>query len=94
MRASGRGIALPVWTRLGQGRRPQAALSLTYSSFVFNRRKNHLFAGSDAGGHRVAATYSLIETAKLNGLKPLHYMADEFVRIPDHPAQITDERPG
>jgi hypothetical protein len=63
-------------------------LSLTYSSFLFNSRKNYY-----AGGHRVAATYSLIETTKLNGLKPLHYMADELVHIPDHPArQIADER--
>ena len=68
-------------------------MSLKYSSFVFNSRKNYLFAGSDAGGYRVAATYSLIETTKLNGLKPLHYMADELVHIPDHPArQIADER--
>ena len=31
-------------------------------------RKNYLFAGSDRGGERAAAMYSLIETAKLNGL--------------------------
>jgi hypothetical protein len=33
-------------------------------------RKNYLFAGSDAGGERAAAAYTLIETAKLNGLDP------------------------
>ena len=33
-------------------------------------RKNYLFAGSDAGGERAAAIYSLIETAKLNGIDP------------------------
>ena len=33
-------------------------------------RKNYLFAGSDAGGRRAAALYSLIESAKLNGLNP------------------------
>jgi len=33
-------------------------------------RKNYLCAGSDAGGRRAAAIYSLIETAKLNGLNP------------------------
>ena len=33
-------------------------------------RKNYLFAGSDAGGHRAAAIYSLIETAKLNRRNP------------------------
>ena len=33
-------------------------------------RKNYLFAGSDAGGERAAAIYTLIGTAKLNGLDP------------------------
>jgi hypothetical protein len=33
-------------------------------------RKNYLFAGSDAGGERAAAMYSLIGSAKLNGLDP------------------------
>lgn len=33
-------------------------------------RKNHLFAGSDGGGHRWAVICSLIETAKLNGVEP------------------------
>jgi transposase len=47
-------------------------------------RKNYLFAGSDAGGERAAAIYSLIETAKLNGLDPQAYLRDLFDRIPDH----------
>jgi transposase len=50
-------------------------------------RKNYLFAGSDAGGHRAAALYSLIESAKLNGLNPQHYLADVLARIADHPAR-------
>jgi transposase len=50
-------------------------------------RKNYLFAGSDAGGRRAAAIYSLIETAKLNGLNPQHYLADLLARIADHPAR-------
>jgi transposase len=50
-------------------------------------RKNWLFAGSDAGGRRAAAMYSLIETAKLNGINPQHYLADVLVRIADHPAR-------
>ena len=37
-------------------------------------RKNFLFAGSDAGGERAAAIYSLIGTAKLNGLNPEAYL--------------------
>jgi transposase len=50
-------------------------------------RKNYLFAGSDAGGRRAAAIYSLIETAKLNGLNPQYYLADVLARIADHPAR-------
>jgi transposase len=50
-------------------------------------RKNYLFAGSDAGGRRAAAIYSLIETAKLNGLNPQRYLADVLTRIADHPAR-------
>jgi hypothetical protein len=50
-------------------------------------RKNYLFAGSDAGGRRAAAMYSLIETAKLNGINPQAYLADVLARIADHPAK-------
>src|SRR5246500_843328 len=50
-------------------------------------RKNYLFAGSDAGRRRAAAIYSLIESAKLNGLNPQHYIADVLARIADHPAR-------
>ena len=44
-------------------------------------------AGSDAGGSRAAALYSLIETAKLNAVNPQHYLADVLGRIADHPAR-------
>ncbi len=44
-------------------------------------RKNWLFAGSDAGGDRAAAIYSLIETAKLNGLDPEAYLCAVLDRI-------------
>jgi transposase len=50
-------------------------------------RKNWLFAGSDAGGHRAAAMYSMIESAKLNSINPQHYLADVLTRIADHPAR-------
>jgi hypothetical protein len=57
-------------------------------------RKNYLFAGSDAGGRRAAAIYSLIETAKPNRLNPQQYVADVLDRIADHPArQIADLLP-
>lgn len=47
-------------------------------------RKNYLFAGSDMGGIRAAAIYSLIETCKLNGLDPEAYLRDILARIADH----------
>jgi transposase len=47
-------------------------------------RKNYLFAGSDAGGERAAAAYTLIETAKLNSLDPEAYLRDILGRIADH----------
>jgi transposase len=48
-------------------------------------RKNYLFAGSDAGGERAAAFYSLIGTAKLCDLDPEAYLREVFARIADHP---------
>jgi transposase len=48
-------------------------------------RKNWLFAGSDAGGERAAAIYSLLGTAKLNGLDPEHYLRHVLERIAEHP---------
>ncbi len=54
-------------------------------------RKNYLFAGSDAGGERAAAIYSLIETAKLNGLDPEAYLRDVLTRIADHKINRIDE---
>ena len=47
-------------------------------------RKNYLFAGSDTGGNRAAAIYSLIETAKLNAINPEAYLRDIIGRIADH----------
>jgi transposase len=48
-------------------------------------RKNYLFAGSDSGGERAAAIYSLIGTAKLNGVDPEAYLRLVLERIADHP---------
>ena len=54
-------------------------------------RKNYLFAGSDAGGERAAAIYSMIGSAKLNGLDPEAYLREVLTRIADHPITRIDE---
>ena len=54
-------------------------------------RKAWLFAGSDRGGERAAAMYSLIVTARLNNLDPRAWLADVLGRIGDHPASRIDE---
>jgi transposase len=54
-------------------------------------RGNYLFMGSDAGGERAAAIYSLVETAKLNGLDPQAYLREVLTRIAEHPINRIDE---
>ena len=54
-------------------------------------RKSWLFAGSDRGGQRAAAIYSLIVTAKLNDVDPQAWLADVLARIAEHPARNIDE---
>jgi hypothetical protein len=54
-------------------------------------RKNYLFAGSDSGGERAAAMYSLIGSAKLNGLDPEAYLRAVLTCIADHPINRVDE---
>jgi transposase len=54
-------------------------------------RKNYLFAGSDTGGERAAAIYSLVGSAKLNGLDPEAYLREVLTRIADHPINRIEE---
>ena len=49
-------------------------------------RKSWLFAGSDRGGQRAAAMYSIIVTAKMNDVDPQAWLADVLARIAEHPA--------
>ena len=56
-----------------------------------HKRKNYLFCGSDAGGERAAAVYSLVGTAKLNGIDPEAYLRFVLERIADHPINRVDE---
>lgn len=50
-----------------------------------------MFAGSDSGGERAAAMYSLIGSARLNGLDPEAYLHYVIERIADHPVNRVDE---
>jgi hypothetical protein len=55
-------------------------------------RKNYLFAGSDAGGDRAAAIYTLVQTAKLNDVNPDAYLRDSLAKIADgHPINKINE---
>jgi transposase len=54
-------------------------------------RRNWTFAGSDAGGRRAAAMYTLIETCKLNDVDARAWLADVLARLPEHPALRVDE---
>jgi len=54
-------------------------------------RKNWLFAGSDDGGERAAAIYSLLGSAKLNGIEPEGYLRYVLERIADHPINRIEE---
>jgi hypothetical protein len=55
-------------------------------------RKNYLFCGSDAGGERAASIYTLVATAKLNGLNPEAYLRDILAKIAEgHTINRIDE---
>jgi transposase len=54
-------------------------------------RRNYLFAGADTGGERAAAIYSLIGTAKLNGVDPETWLRHVLAHIADHPVNRVDE---
>jgi transposase len=54
-------------------------------------RKNYLFMGSDRGGKSAAIAYTLIETAKLNGIDPQAWLTDVLSRIADHKINRIDE---
>ena len=54
-------------------------------------RKNWLFVGSEGGGKAAAIAYTLIETAKLNGIDPQAWLTDTLARIADHKITKLDE---
>ncbi|SDG54440.1 Transposase IS66 family protein [Thalassobaculum litoreum DSM 18839] len=54
-------------------------------------RKNYLFMGSEGGGKAGAIAYTLIETAKLNGVDPQAWLTDVLGRIAEHKINWLDE---
>ena len=54
-------------------------------------RRNYLFAGADTGGERAAAIYSLIGTAKLNGVDPEAWLRHVLAHIADHPISRVED---
>jgi hypothetical protein len=54
-------------------------------------RSNYLFAGSLRGGRAAATMYSLLGTAKLNGLNPYTWLKDALTRLPSHPSNRVAE---
>ena len=66
---------------LAQLHRPKIALG----------RKNYLFMGSASGGKAAAIAYTLIETARLNGIDPQAWLAQVLEHIPDYKINRVDE---
>ncbi|GJH07158.1 IS66 family transposase [Paraburkholderia terrae] len=54
-------------------------------------RKNFMFCGSDSGGERAAAMYSLIGSCKLNGIDPRAYLTHVLTHIAEHKVNRIDE---
>jgi len=54
-------------------------------------RKNWMFAGSQRGGNAMAIAFTLIETAKLNGVDPQAWLTDVLSRIAEHKINRIDE---
>jgi len=97
MRSPGTGHTPEASAALGDRRELEAPLRINTEFALFllceasHNRKNYLFMGSDAGGERAAAIYSLVETAKLNGLDPEAYLREVLGRIAEHPINRIDE---
>jgi hypothetical protein len=86
-----RTLSRPIVADLRVYMREQAAKLSRALRGIALGRKSWLFCGSDRGGRRAAAMYSLIVTAKMNGVDPQVWLADVLARIAAHPAHRLDE---
>jgi transposase len=79
-------VALETWPRPSITASSDNAAERELRAIAVGRR-NWTFAGSDEGGWRAAALYTLIATAKLNDVDPQAWLADVLARMPDYPAK-------
>jgi len=82
--------ALLLYTELGHVEIDNNAAERALRTVALGR-KNYLFAGADCGGHRAAAIYSLIGSAKLNDIDPESYLRHVLAILPDHPINRIDD---
>jgi transposase len=86
----GRWVALTRFVGDGRIEIDNNAAERAIRALVLGRR-NYLFAGSDAGGESAARLYSLIGTARLNGIDPYRYLRHVLERIATHPINRIEE---
>ena len=82
-------FALSIKLYATAAQRPPSSLPTNKKFFLLcvarHNRKNFLFVGSEEGGQRAAVAYSLIESAKLNGIDPYLYIKDVLTQVWTHP---------
>lgn len=97
MRSPGAGHAIEAAANRAGRREPEASVRINAEFALFrlceasHNRKNYLHLGSDGGGDSAAVIYTLIGTAKLNGIEPQAYLRHVLERIADHPSNRIDE---
>ena len=78
-------------TKLSGQSNVSKAVAYCLTRWVALTRHNWTFAGSDEGGRRAAAIYTLIHSARINDIDPHAWLADVLARLQDHPAKRIDE---
>jgi transposase len=92
------GYSLGQWTKLvryiehGQLQIDNNRVERAVKPFVIGR-KNWLFANTQRGATASAVLYSIVETAKANGVMPFDYLRYVLTELPKHPENIDDLLP-